>query len=153
VRLSKDVSQEELGWSPSGLRNSLSWILRRCAGLLWGCYAQVSGQPISEDVRTSGLAPSVLKGVQFASSEDEESSFGASDLAGGDLVGQLESAWDALKAFLTGSECGWHEGTLIFERRERSIWALLWHNMADIAYHTGQASSLRKLLSAQRRRN
>jgi len=40
----------------------------------------------------------------------------------------------------------------VVERRRQSAWAFLQHNLGDLCYHTGQASYLRKLLAAERRR-
>ncbi|MFC2105684.1 DinB family protein [Candidatus Bipolaricaulota bacterium] len=147
ARYSRGVSREEMEWSPSGLRNSLCWILRHCAGLLWASLAHVSGQSIPDYVREAGIASSVLNGVTFKISHGNEF---ASDADA--LHSELNGAWAALKEFLTNSSHAWETRTLVFERKERNVWALLWHNMADISYHTGQASSWRKLLAGQRKR-
>ena len=146
-RYTKDVSDAEMEWSPSGIKNSLSWIIRHCTGLLWVSGAYVSGQPIPGYVQDAGIAPGSLKGLEFSNATAAQSEW-TRDL----LRSELEAAWHSLKGLLDGSEQDWEERKVVFERRERNIWAPLWHFMADIAYHTGQASSLKKLLGAQRRR-
>ena len=146
-RYARGVSDAEMEWSPPGLKNSLQWILRHCTGLLWASVAFVSGEPIPCYVRDAGIAPSALKSVAFFDTVTHRSEQTSSW-----LVSELEAAWRSLKELLDDSEHDWEMRRAIFERRERNIWAPLWHFMADIAYHTGQASSLRKLLSVQRRR-
>ena len=146
-RYTKDVSDAEMQWSPSGIKNSLSWIIRHCTGLLWVSGAYVSGQAIPGYVQDAEIAPGALKGVEFSNATTAQCEW-----TSGLLRSELEAAWHSLKGLLDGSEQDWEERKVVFERRERSIWAPLWHFMADIAYHTGQASSLRKLLSAQRRK-
>jgi len=147
ARYCKDVADEEMEWSPSGLRNSLSWIIRHCAALVWASYAHASGKPIPDYVRTAGVASSVIKGIVFSPIAGEKLPSGREE-----LHEELERAWGALKAFLEGSGGTWETQTLVFERKERTIWALLWHNVADIFYHTGQASYWRRLLAVERRR-
>jgi uncharacterized damage-inducible protein DinB len=63
----------------------------------------------------------------------------------------LERAWRTLKAYLQHHP-EWEEIELVADRRRQSTWMFLQHNLGDLCYHTGQASYLRKLLAAERRR-
>ncbi len=136
-RYTGDANDAEMGWSPSGIKNSLSWITRHCTGLLWVSAAHISGQPIPGYVRDAGIAPSALKGVEFSDSTTAQFEWTSESLRS-----ELETAWHSLKGLVDDSEHDWEEQKVIFERRERTIWAALLHFMTDIAYHTGQASSL-----------
>jgi hypothetical protein len=92
-RYTADVNVEEMQCTPAGIANSLAWIVRRCADLLWLSYGRLAGERIPVNLGGSGIAGSSVKGATF-----------------------------------------------------------LQHNLGDLCYHTGQASYLRKLLAAERRR-
>jgi|GEM_PF-2889496 len=146
-RFCKDVSPEEMVWSPPGVRNALSWIVPHCAGLLWASYARVFERPVPEHVKKTGIAPSLAKGVEFGRCEDAPPGTTCEACMEG-----LHSAWNVLREALQEDDATWESRTLTYERKERSVWALLWHTLADLCYHTGQASTVRKLIARQRRR-
>ena len=37
-------------WTPSGIANSLAWIVRHCADLLWLSYGRLAGERIPVDL-------------------------------------------------------------------------------------------------------
>jgi len=68
-----------------------------------------------------------------------------------DCLAYLAAAWNAMMGYLEGASAEWMSHTIVFERKQRSAWSFLSHQLADLAYHTGQASTLRKLLTVERR--
>ena len=138
------ATAEEMAWTPTGVRNSLGWIVRHCAGLLWLSYGYASGQPIPSGVQGSGIAGSALHGVTFDGAE------GVVPKSAEACIADLETAWQALRGVLL-------EGATALEPRTAdaafdNVWAALRHTLDDVCYHTGQASVLRKLLAVRRRR-
>ena len=144
-RYTTGVDMTEMQWTPPGIANSLAWIVRHCAGLLWLSYGRLAGQRIPVNLGASGIAWSSVKGAMFDEAAQEPGPDAQERMA------YLERAWQTLKAYLQ-SHPDWEEVELVVDRRRRSAWSYLQHNLGDLCYHTGQASYLRKLLTAERRR-
>jgi hypothetical protein len=144
-RYTKGMNVEEMQWTPPGIANSLAWISRHCADLLWLMYARLSGERVPANLGASGVAWSAVKGATF----DEAAQ--APDMDAEARMAYLDRAWQTLKAYLQDHP-EWEEMELVVERRRQHAWAFAQHNLGDLCYHTGQASYLRKLLAAERRR-
>jgi hypothetical protein len=63
------ATEEEMEWTPTGIRNPLAWIVRHCTGLFWLSYGRISGKPIPADAKASGIAWGSLNGATFANAE------------------------------------------------------------------------------------
>jgi len=144
-RYTKDVSVEEMQWTPAGIANSLAWIVRHCADLLWLTYGRLSGERVPTNLGASGVAWSAVKGT----AHDEAAQAPGPDAKA--RMAYLDRAWETLKSYLQ-EHPEWEAVELVVECRRQSAWAFLQHNLGDLCYHTGQASYLRKLLAAERRR-
>lgn len=144
-RYTADVTVEEMQWTPAGIANSLAWIVRHCADLLWLSYGRLAGQRVPANLGGSGIAWSSVKGAAFDETAAEPGPDAQARMA------YLDRAWQTLKTYLQGHP-EWEEVELVVERRRQSAWAFLQHNLGDLGYHTGQASYLRKLLAAERGR-
>jgi len=132
-------------WTPPGIRNSLAWISRHCADLLWLSYARLSGEHVQVNLGTSGIARSAVEGAAFDQATQDPGPSAEEHIA------YLDRAWETLKAYLRESS-DWEAAELAVGRQRQSGWTFLQHSMCDLCYHTGQASSLRKLLAAERSR-
>jgi hypothetical protein len=144
-RYTTGVDAEEMLWTPAGIANPLAWIVRHCADLLWLSYGRIAGERVPADLGRSGIAWSAVKGATFDETVQDPGPGAEERLA------YLDRAWQTLKAYLQ-SHPGWEAVELVVERRRQSAWDFLLHNLGDLCYHTGQASYLRKLLAAERRR-
>jgi hypothetical protein len=144
-RYTTDVDVDEMQWTPAGIANSLAWIVRHCADLLWLSYGRLAGERIPVNLGASGIAWGAVKGAMFDEAAPEPGPDARQRLA------YLERAWQTLKAYLQ-SPFGWEEVELVVDRRRQSAWTFLQHSLGDLCYHTGQASYLRKLLAAERSR-
>lgn len=144
-RFTAGVDVEEMQWTPPGIANSLGWIVRHCADLLWLSYSRLSGERIPVNLAESGIAWSAVQGAAFDEAAQEPSP-GAEE-----RVAYLERAWETLKAYLQAN-ADWDEVELAVGRQRQGAWTFLQHSMCDLCYHTGQASYLRKLLAAERTR-
>ena len=142
-RYCDSATVEEMAWTPTGIKNSPGWILRHCAGLLWVTYGRMSSEPVPSSVQDSGIAWSSMKGTLF---EDSEAALPQS---ADDCLAYLDTAWSTLREYVEEASAEWESRMIVFERKERSIWTFLSHQFADLAYHTGQASTLRKLLAVE----
>ena len=89
------TTDEEMLWTPTGIRNPLAWIVRHCAGLLWLSYGRISGEPVPTSVKASGVAWGALKGAVFEEHEDAPAYPGANA-----SLRDLETAWCTLKEYL-----------------------------------------------------
>ena len=49
-KIPTDVAVDEMQWTPSGIANSLAWIVRHCADLLWLSYGRLAGERIPVDL-------------------------------------------------------------------------------------------------------
>jgi uncharacterized damage-inducible protein DinB len=144
-RYTTDVTVEEMRWTPAGINNPLSWIVRHCADLLWLIYGRLSEEWIPANLGRSGIAWGSVKGTTFDEHAPEPGPDAQARMA------YLDRAWRTLKAYLQNHP-EWQEVELVVRRRRQSARTLLQHNLGDLFYHTGQASYLRKLLGAERRR-
>ena len=140
------TTDEEMTWRPTGIRNPLAWIVRHGADLLWAAYGRISGQPIPVNPADCGVAGSALRDVRFEPGAESPSRSAEA------LLAYLDRAWTTLATYLVESRQPLEAIELIVDRRTRDAWAVLDHCLADLCYHTGQASILRKLLAAERRR-
>jgi hypothetical protein len=144
-RYTTGVDATEMQWTPADIANSLAWIVRHCADLLWLSYGRLAGERIPVDLGVSDIAWSSVKGATF----DEAAQEPGPDAQ--ERVAYLERAWETLEAYLRDNT-DWKEVELAVGRRRQSAWAYLQHSLGELCYHTGQASYLRKLLAAERRR-
>ena len=144
-RYTTDVTVEEMQWTPAGIANPLAWIVRHCADLLWLIYGRLSEECIPANLGRSGIAWGSVKGTTFDENAPEPGPDAEQRMA------YLDRAWQTLDAYLRNHP-EWQEVELVLRRRRQSAWTLLQHNLGDLCYHTGQASYLRKLLAAERRR-
>jgi hypothetical protein len=145
-RFTTGVTAEEMAWKPTGINNPLAWIVRHCADLLWLSYGRISGTRVPVNFRASGIAWGSVKDAAF-----DERAPGPGQSAE-ELIEYLESAWQTLRDYVVQNYPAWEEVKLLVEQRRQSAWMFLYHNVGDFCYHTGQASYLRKLLAAERRR-
>jgi len=145
-RYATGVTDEEMSWRPTGISNPLAWLIRHCADLLWLSYGRISGEPVPVNLAQSRIAGSAFGDVQYepGAPPPRESA--------GDAIAYLNEAWATLKGHLIENAPSLGELELIIDRRRRDVWTFLEHFLADLCYHTGQASYLRKLLAAERRR-
>lgn len=144
-RYTTGVDATEMQWIPVGIANSLAWIVRHCAGLLWLSSGRLAGERVPVNLGASGIAWSSVKGAIF----DEAAQEPGPDAQ--ERVAYLERAWETLEAYLRDNT-DWKEVELAVGRRRQSAWTYLQHSLCDLCYHTGQASYPRKLLAAERRR-
>ena len=144
-RFTTDVDVEEMGWTPPGINNSLAWLVRHCAGLLWLSYGRLSGKRLPVNLASSGIAWSAVQGAAFDEAAGEPGPSAEEHMA------YLDRAWHTLKAYLQDGRA-WEEVELAVGRERQGAWTFLQHCVCDLCYHTGQASSLRKLLAAERGR-
>jgi hypothetical protein len=144
-RYTTGVDVEEMQWTPAGIANSLAWIVRHCADLLWLSYGRLAGERVAVNLGASGIAWSAVEGAVFNEAAQEP------DPDAEERMAYLERAWETLRAYLQDNT-DWKEVELAVGRRRQSAWAYLQHSLGDLCYHTGQASYLRKLLAAERRR-
>ena len=144
-RFTTGVNAQEMAWKPTGITNSLAWIVRHCAGLLWLSYGRISGTCVPVNFQTSGIAWGSVKNAEFDETAPEPGQTAE------ELIEYLDHSWQTLKEYLLQNPT-WEEVELLVDRRRRSAWVFLQHNFGDFCYHTGQASYLRKLLAVERRR-
>ncbi len=144
-RFTTGVDEAEMQWTAPGIGNSLAWIVRHCADLLWLSYGRLSGERIPANLAASGIAWSAVQGATFDEAAQEPGP-GAEE-----RMAYLDRAWETLRAYLRESS-DWEEVELAVGRQRQGAWTFLQHSMCDLCYHTGQASSLRKLLAAERSR-
>lgn len=144
-RYTTDATVEEMQWTPSGINNSLAWLVRHCADLLWLSYGRLAGERIPANLGESGIAWGSVKGATFDETAPEPG------LDAQARMDHLDRAWQTLKTYLQDHP-EWEAVELVVERRRQSAWVFLLHNLSDLGYHTGQASTLRKLLAVERRR-
>ncbi len=144
-RFTTGVNPEEMQWTPPGIANSLAWIVRHCGDLLWLNYGRLAGERVPANLGASGIAWSSVKDALF-----DEAAHGPGPEAQECMV-YLERACQTLKGYLQ-NHLDWEEVELVVERRRQTARTILLHDLGDLCYHTGQASYLRKLLAAERRR-
>ena len=139
----RELSAEQMTWTPPGINNSLSWLIRHSADVLWECYGIASGEVVPADLRASGIPEGWLKNLQF----DENAP--APGESGSEHVAYIEEAWVALKGYLIERYPDWLPVQVVRPPDEiKTMWWMLLHVHLDIAYHTGQASYLKMLLKA-----
>jgi hypothetical protein len=144
-RFAAGVDADEMRRTPPGINNSLAWIVRHCADLLWLSYGRLSGERVQVNLGTSGIAWSAVEGAAFDEAAQEPGP------SAEERIAHLERAWETLKAYLRESS-DWEEVELAVGRGRQDAWTYLQHSVCDLCYHTGQASYLRKLLAAERSR-
>jgi hypothetical protein len=102
-------------WTPTGISNSLAWLVRHCADLLWLSYGRLSGERVPVNLETSGIAWSSVKNTLFDETAPE------SGLDAQARICYLDRAWQTLKAYLQ-SYPEWPQIELTVERRRQSAW-------------------------------
>lgn len=147
ARYCKDLTREELGWTPAGINNPILWILIHLATSLWVCHALLTGTRTRFDPMAAGLAVGAMRGIDFRADGLLPS------VPPEDPTKPLREAWEDLQAVLRGADTSWAERRVYADRRMRPAWWFLIHELGDFAYHTGQACYLRKLIAAGRARS
>jgi hypothetical protein len=143
-RFTSNLSQDELDWTPSGVNNSLSWILKHITTELWACYSLLTSEEMKFDPLSAGLAFGSIKGIKFGKNKN------IPHPPAHDPLSFLDDAWTKLNRVLSDSETDYDKKEVFAGRRNRSsIWFII-HCLGDFSYHTGQASYLRKLIAKNR---
>ncbi|MBN2535965.1 MAG: DinB family protein [Spirochaetales bacterium] len=148
TRYVKDLTDEELNWKPTGIKNPISWILVHLTAELCCCHSVVTGKRLLFNPAVAGVAWGGVRGLEF----DKDGQLPAPPLEG-DPAKHLHEAWEALRTALEGSEPEWERREVYADAKMHTAWWYLTHSLCDFAYHTGQASSLRKLIAAERKRD
>jgi hypothetical protein len=139
----RELSPEQMNWTPEGINNPLSWLIRHSADVLWECYGMASGEVVPADLRASGIPEGWLKNLWY----DENAP--APGPSGSELAAYMEQAWAVLQEYLVERYPEWMSVTVVRPPDQiKSMWWMLLHVHLDIAYHTGQASYLKMLLKA-----
>ena len=140
----RELSVEQMGWTPEGINNPLSWLVRHSADALWECYGIVSGEVAPADLRASGIPEGWLKNLRY----DETAP--APGTSGSELAAYMGQAWTTLKNYGVERYPDWLSVQIVRPPDQiKSMWWTLLHVHLDIAYHTGQASYLKMLLRAK----
>lgn len=140
----QDLTAEQMLWTPSGINNSLSWLVRHCADILWECYGIASGVQVPANLRASGIPEGWLRNLTF----DEHAP--APGLTGVERAAYMGQAWAVLKDYLIEQFPSWLSAQVIRPPAERkSMWWMLHHVQLDLSYHNGQASYLKMMLAAR----
>ena len=138
----EDLGVEQMTWTPPGVKNSLSWLLRHWADLIWFNFGVLSDTtlPIRPDVQ--GIPEAfLLKNITF---DDKALEPG---LSGRERIDYLEKAWANLKGYLLENYPDCMTATVSTSKGDRlSAWWLLEHMLVDMSYHGGQANYLKRLL-------
>ena len=139
----RELSAEQMNWTPEGINNPLNWLILHSADVLWECYGIASGVVVPANLRASGIPEGWLKNLKF----DENAP--APGETGAERAAYMEEAWAVLKKYLVESYPEWVPVTVVRPPDQiKSMWWTLLHVHLDIAYHTGQASYLKMLLKA-----
>jgi hypothetical protein len=140
----RELSAEEMNWTPEGINNPLNWLILHSADVLWECYGMASGVVVPHNLRASGIPEGWLKNLQF----DENAP--APGETGAERAAYMEEAWAVLKDYLVEHYPDWTAVQIVRPPDQiKSMWWTLLHVHLDIAYHTGQASYLKMLLKAR----
>jgi len=146
-RFTEGLSQEELEWTPPGINNSMSWILVHLATTLWVCHALATGTRTKFNPMAAGLAMAAVRGIDCGT--DDHLPAPSTD----DPTRYLDEAFKALRTALEQDELDLDTRRVYADRKWRTAWWFLTHELGDLAYHTGQASYLRKLIATLRKRS
>jgi hypothetical protein len=138
----RELTAEQMTWTPPGINNSLAWLLRHFADVLWECYGMASGETVPADLGASGIPEGWLGNLTY----DENAP--APGLTGSERAAYLEEAWSVLKDYLVAHYPDWVSVQVVRPPDEvKSMWWMLLHVQLDGAYHAGQASYLKMLLA------
>jgi hypothetical protein len=146
TRFSKNLTTDELKWKPPGIKNSLSWIIMHLTTQILVCYALVTEKQMEFDPLAAGVALKAVRGIEFG--REGQLPFPPED----EPMKLLKASWKKLRAVLEDPDQPYEHHQVYADRKMRSAWWFLIHSLSDFAYHTGQASSLRKLIIAARKR-
>ena len=140
----RELSAEQMNWTPEGINNPLNWLILHSADVLWECYGMASGVVVPANLRASGIPDGWLENLQF----DENAP--APGETGAERAAYMEGAWAVLKKYLVENYPEWTSVQIVRPPDQiKSMWWTLLHVHLDIAYHTGQASYLKMLLKAK----
>jgi hypothetical protein len=140
----RGLSAEEMNWTPAGINNSLNWLIRHSADVLWECHGIASGVLVPADLRASGIPEGWLENLQY-----DENAPGPGE-SGAERAAYMEEAWAQLKKYLVDRYPEWVSVRVVRPPDEiKSMWWMLLHVHLDVAYHTGQASYLKMLLKVR----
>jgi uncharacterized damage-inducible protein DinB len=144
-RFTSGLSQEELNWTPAGVNNSISWILVHLATSLWVCHALATNNMTKHNPLAAGLAVSAVRGIKFG----KETRFSNPSTA--EPLVYLKEALDAVRISFIANEKDLEMREVYMDKKWHPAWWFLTHEVGDFAYHTGQASYLRKLIAHKRK--
>jgi hypothetical protein len=140
----RELDAEQMTWTPPGVNNPLSWLIRHSADVLWECYGIASSVKVPANLRESGIPEGWLKNLTF----DENAP--APGVTGRERAAYMEEAWSALKAYLVEHFPDWQSAKVVRPPDQiKTMWWMLLHVQLDISYHTGQASYLKMLLAVE----
>jgi hypothetical protein len=144
-RFTKGISQEELQWTPPGVNNSLSWLLRHLAATLWICHSLAAGSRMNWDPCEAGIQLSSVRGIDHGSAK-------LPTPTAREPMKYIKEAYQRLATVFKNDNKVLEDHLVYADRKWRKAWWFVAHELGDFAYHTGQASYLRKVIAAQRLR-
>ena len=138
------LDAEQMAWTPPGISNPLSWLIRHVSDVMWETYGFASGNFVPANLGQSGIPEAWLKNLSYDKSAPGPGPTGA------DHAAYLQRAWTALKIDLLEHEPHWESVQVVRPPDQlKTMWWMLTHIQLDVAYHTGQASYLKMLLAAR----
>ncbi len=108
--------------------------------------ALATGTRMKSDPNTAGLALASVRGIDYGKEDRLPAP------AETDPMQQVNKAFDALRSVLAKGDIEIDARMVYAAKKWRSVWWFLEHELADFAYHTGQASYLRRIIAIQRKR-
>jgi hypothetical protein len=138
------LSLVELNWTPAGVNNSISWILVHLTTSLWVCHALATNTTTKHNPLAAGLAVSAVRGIKFGKGIKFSIPSASEPLV------YLNEALDAVRISFLANEEDLETREVYMDKKWRPAWWFLTHEVGDFAYHTGQASYLRKLIAHKR---
>ena len=152
-----DLTAAQLQWTPPGIDNGIGWLARHCADEFWFCYGQLSGERVPANLNAAGF-PLPAGGFRAAAGRprrwgsltfDFDRNAPGPDPTGAGHAAYLDRAWQTLRQFVAEHYAAWSAKRYVnWVDKECSGWWFLDHFLLDLAWHTGQAGYLRKLLAA-----
>ena len=136
TRYVSNLTHDELHWTPSGIRNSLSWILVHLTAELWCCHSAVTGKRLPFNPVTAGLAWGGVRG--FECDKDKQLDPPPKE----EPVKYLCEAWEALRSVMEGTNTDWKQREVYADGKMRTAWWFLIHSLCDVGYVSGQGFNI-----------